>query len=187
MFPALYKTCPLSDNADEACREPENLESLLAMHELKETLSIILPLPVQRDIEYLKNGHRLDEDTNCKVDRLIYGNKSCPESLSHINSDSLEERSTCPYYYVISHDPTRYPGSIAEARCKCTYCMDDSTGENVCEPIYFPKIVLRKQDCVNGTYEYKPEAYYLQNGCTCAKRHFTTSSPDNTTPIIPFV
>ena len=175
LFPAFYQTCPLSDKADEACQEPDNLESMLTMHELKETLSTILPLPVQRDIEYLRKGRRSDENVNSKVEQLIYGTKSCPESLSHTNSDSLEERSTCPYYYVISYDPTRYPGFISEARCKCTNCMDDSTGENVCEPIYFPKIVLRQQDCVNGTYEYKPEAYYLQTGCTCAKRHFTMS------------
>ena len=178
MFPVLYRTHPLTN---EICRHPENLESMLAMYEVTETLSTILPFPIQRDIEMLKRRPVSDKVKISQVEygpeQLIYGNKTCPETLLDTDSASLEERSTCPYYYIISHDPLRYPVVIAEARCKCMYCLDNSTGDNLCEPIFFPKTVLRRQNkCVDGIYEYKPEAYHLQNGCVCAKRRPLSSA-----------
>ena len=158
---------------------PDNFESMLAMYQAEDTLSVVLPLPVQQEIEIL------NRKTNAAVfeagiirgpEQLLYGDKTCSGSMTPDDDAPVQERSTCPYYYVISHDPLRYPVAIAEARCKCMYCLDDSTGDNLCEAVYFPKTVLRRQGgCVNGTYVYQPEMYYVQNACVCAKRRFAMS------------
>ena len=155
------------------------------MHQAEDTLSIILPLPVQREVELLNRGAPSGVGVEYEVyrgpEQLLYGNKTCPTSMENTDRASIEDRSTCPYYYVISNDPFRYPVAIAEARCKCMYCFDDSTGDNLCEPVYFPKTILRRQqECLNGIYEYQPETYYIQNGCVCAKRRFVLTSKQET-------
>lgn len=180
LLPAFCLAHPIST---ETCSEPDDFESMLAMYQAEDTLSIILPLPVQRDIELL-NRRTHSDIVEFEVfrgpEQLLYGNKTCPTSMSNTDSAPIEERSTCPYYYAISHDPLRYPVVIAEARCKCMKCFDDSTGDNLCEAVYFPKTVLRRQkECINGIYYYKPETYYVQNACVCAKRRFLlTSTPE---------
>ena len=180
LLPALCLTNPIARS--ETCQDPENFELMLAKYQAEDTLSNILPLPVQQIIENLNRGASFSGTDTTEFeamrgpDQLLYGNKTCPEALSaeHVR---LEDRSTCPYYYVISNDPLRYPVAIAEARCKCMRCFDDSTGDNLCEPIYFPKTVLRRQnECINGIYQYKPETNYIQNGCVCAKRRFLVTS-----------
>lgn len=178
LFPCLCLTHPVSS---EKCSEPENFDTILAMHQAEDTLSIILPLPVQREVEILNRRAHSDAGVASDVyrgpEQLLYGNKTCPISMADSDNAPIEERSTCPYYYVISNDLFRYPVAIAEARCKCMYCFDDSTGDNLCEPVYFPKTILRRQkECLNGMYQYQPETYYVQNGCVCAKRRFVSTS-----------
>ena len=161
---------------------PDDFDSLLATYQAKDTLSVILPLPLQQKLESLnrKPGTGfVDISTIREPEQLLYGDKTCPGSLRTNGDAPIQERSTCPYYYVISHDPLRYPVAIAEARCKCMYCFDDSTGDNLCEAVYFPKTVLRQQGCVNGTYVYHPETYYVQNACVCAKRRFAVAEGEN--------
>ena len=101
----------------------------------------------------------------------LYTDSSCPTSLP--KSGNLQDRSTCPWYYVINHDQLRYPRDLAEARCRCSdKCVGDKSGLNLCHPVYYNFRVLRATACVNGLWQFEADWEYLSVGCTCAGRDF---------------
>lgn len=46
------------------------------------------------------------------------GNRQCTQTLKN-DSENINERSLCPYYFLLNHDPNRYPSIINTARCRC--------------------------------------------------------------------
>ncbi|XP_060554474.1 uncharacterized protein LOC132715485 [Ruditapes philippinarum] len=48
-----------------------------------------------------------------------FGNRRCSRTLKH-NSDNLNDRSLCPYHFLLSHDLNRYPPIINTAKCTCS-------------------------------------------------------------------
>ena len=102
----------------------------------------------------------------------LYGSQECPRSLHDIGAEkSVQGRSLCPWYNVLSHDPNRYPVDLVEARCKCTSCVGvDSKSGAGCEPVYYNVPVLwRANTCLkDGSYKYDKGWEKIAVGCTCA-------------------
>jgi hypothetical protein len=161
------------------CREPDNIEQILADYQASDHMSFIMPPRLRAEMDR-QNKFQATQASSSVYDvqeQLIYGQKQCPEMLASGIDSPLEDRSTCPFYYVISHDPRRFPAAIAQARCKCRSCLDVAGGKsaNVCEPFYYPMKVLMKTGCVDGVYQYEDATIQIQVGCMCAHRRMAVS------------
>lgn len=102
----------------------------------------------------------------------LYGRQECPRSLHDISGEkNVQDRSLCPWYNVLSHNPDRYPVDIVEARCKCTNCIGVGAQSGAgCEPVYYNVPVLwRTNTCLeDGSYKYENGWQKIAVGCTCA-------------------
>ena len=102
----------------------------------------------------------------------LYGRQECPGSLYDVGREKdVQDRSLCPWYNVLSHDPDRYPVDMVEARCKCTSCLGVGGGTGAgCEPVHYNVPVLWRSDtCLeDGTYKYENGWQKVAVGCTCA-------------------
>ena len=107
----------------------------------------------------------LNEDLTSSSPTVIYlfGSKDCNPDPS---DPSLQRRSLCPWYNVITRDPARYPRYLVEARCSCSRCYQIS-GD--CNPVNFNVRVLKRTDIctADGTYLYKESWHRIPVGCTC--------------------
>ncbi|XP_019619680.1 PREDICTED: uncharacterized protein DDB_G0283697-like [Branchiostoma belcheri] len=104
---------------------------------------------------------------------------SCPENRT-TNSPNLplNVRSVCPWSYYIDHDPDRFPYDILQARCRCTACLDTTTGRQnynyVCVPVTIQKLVSRRKKKKSGRgYRYRNEWVDVAVGCTCVNPRYS--------------
>ncbi|XP_064612819.1 interleukin 17-like protein [Liolophura sinensis] len=120
------------------------------------------------------------------IEHNLYGDSSCPSDAASGATDPLEERSICPWYGVINHDPTRYPATMVEAKCRCNKCINNNI--NQCEPVKYRFYILRQTSvCQDGYYVYTPEEIDISVGCTCAKPRSAAANPiDGDVPDFPF-
>jgi len=95
----------------------------------------------------------------------LYGDRTCPTELP--KTGDQEQRSTCPWYYVINHDENRFPADIAEARCRCERCIGGHT-VNQCERVFYHQRVLKRKGEKDGMYRWEPAWEKIATGCTCA-------------------
>ena len=111
----------------------------------------------------------------------LSGNKTCPNSQKSIEVDidtPLSSRSICPYFYVTTYDPRRYPATITEVECSCKNCVDYNglSQRNVCEPVYRNVLVISKTECnSNHEWQYELAVYKRKESCTCALPRQITS------------
>ena len=151
---------------DRACAEPTDLDAQLATARGR---NIMLALPSSH------NTNRQNTD-GCEIKREnMDTDVSCPgnsSSLEHAQASKLKDRSLCPYYYEMETDPTRYPNTLFNARCKCPFCLEDRglSSVNVCEPEYIPDVVLQRGNCVAGVYQYHRHEIKRQVACLCARK-----------------
>ncbi|XP_078659118.1 uncharacterized protein LOC144904235 [Branchiostoma floridae x Branchiostoma belcheri] len=104
---------------------------------------------------------------------------SCPENRTTNSPNSpLNVRSVCPWSYYIDHDPDRFPYDILQARCRCTACLDTTTGRQnynyVCVPVTIQKLVSRRKKKKSGRgYRYRNEWVDVAVGCTCVNPQYS--------------
>ncbi|XP_029649403.2 uncharacterized protein LOC115223097 [Octopus sinensis] len=80
------------------------------------------------------------------------------------------ERSTCPWYTTIIHDPTVFPSRRTEAVCRCDVCMD-STHNTECVTVFAKMTFLKRSDeCIDGLYLYTPLVINVAVACACASK-----------------
>lgn len=101
----------------------------------------------------------------------------CPATVFTDKSDSTAKRSTCPWYYVIDHDPNRFPTTMLKAQTPCQVCIG-STGQHQCVGITHSVTVLMKSDILdsNGNSTWIADEKTITVGFTCAGRKFTDNS-----------
>lgn len=89
-------------------------------------------------------------------------------------------RSSCPWFIDVDYSDQRYPQTIEFANTRCKYCIG-SDGHQECERIHQQIKILKKKDCVNGTYVYEEENFALPIAYSCAQ----AKEVENSHPIIP--
>lgn len=107
----------------------------------------------------------------------------CPEKQMMANATAtINERSICPWYYVLNKDPLRMPKMLMEARCKCHECLPIGvtvpSKQHQCELVYTTIQVLKRIEvCENGqdVYSFKQET--IATSCACAGKRFHVSRP----------
>lgn len=101
----------------------------------------------------------------------------CPATVSTDKTDSTAKRSTCPWYYVIDHDPNRFPTTMLKAQTPCQVCIG-STGQYQCVGITHTVTVLMKSASLdlNGNSTWIADEKTITVGFTCAGRKFTDNS-----------
>ena len=110
-----------------------------------------------------------------------FGNlKSCPTEVKNGADVSVNERSTCPWYYEVNRDPDRHPEVILNAVTPCTSSCIGRDDTYQCYPITRNIQVLKFKQDYNSTYRiYEPNNIDITVGFTCGSRRITV----NTTPL----
>ncbi|XP_066271316.1 uncharacterized protein [Branchiostoma lanceolatum] len=76
-----------------------------------------------------------------------------------------------------NHDPNRIPHDMAQAKCRCTACLDPVTNKQnynyACVPVKIKKLVLRRKKKKSGGYRYRDEWEDVAVGCTCVQPRYS--------------
>ncbi|XP_023694508.1 interleukin 17a/f1 [Paramormyrops kingsleyae] len=84
----------------------------------------------------------------------------------------LANHSLSPWMYRTTHDDTRFPVDIAQAKCLLAGCRN-SLGEEVMDvesrPIFQQILVLKRVEGNQRKYYYKLESQTIEVGCTCVR------------------
>lgn len=102
-----------------------------------------------------------------------FGDTPCKIKVEH--GSPLNERSLCPWHYVINTDHNRYPVTLQEAVCNCGdgACAD---GPGHCEHVTYKVRVFQNKGCDSkGNYKFTFSWYPLSVGCACALNATTTT------------
>ena len=111
------------------------------------------------------------ERSNSSQDIPLYGDNDMSHcDRSHIeHQEFLQDRSHCPWYNVINHNPDRFPADIAEARCRCPYGAVVGI-KSECEPVeYIRPVLIRSQECADGHYIFSLGFQVVSVACTMTK------------------
>ncbi|XP_014769320.1 interleukin 17-like protein isoform X1 [Octopus bimaculoides] len=98
---------------------------------------------------------------------LTNSDKSCPTSSGY--SNIIHERSTCPWYFNVTHDSTIFPPSLTEVVCRCRKCL--GSNDNQCVMVFTSMTVLKRTgQCVGGLYVYRPSVIQVATACACVRK-----------------
>ena len=94
----------------------------------------------------------------------------CPSEVRQGINLKVYEKSLCPWYYKVKHDPTRYPASILEAIPICKECI--GAPQYDCAPIHQTMKVLRQGgEADNGNIKYIESEISVTVGYTCSGKN----------------
>jgi hypothetical protein len=98
-----------------------------------------------------------------------YGNTKC--AISSQTHWQLEGYSSCPYHFVEVKRLDRFPFWQKQAVCNCQNCLRYNAVELRldCMQINIVKLVLKRGECVNGIYQWRPCFENVPISCTCMR------------------
>lgn len=109
----------------------------------------------------------------------------CPKTVSTGINDPIYKRSTCPWYYSSTHDPTRFPAVILKAEPLCDYAIG-SNGMHECIPLTHTIDILKQQKTLDqdNNYVWLETTMSVVSGFTSGGRRLgnNAASPTTTTP-----
>ena len=109
----------------------------------------------------------------------------CPDYITKVGP--VHVRSSCPWYYMVTHVPTRFPVTILHATTPCDYAIG-SNRTLECTPITQSVTVLIQdnQKDSQGFFVWKQEVIQVTIGYTAAgrdlDRHETTTTATTQAP-----
>lgn len=99
---------------------------------------------------------------------LTAGPRSCGQFLSANKIPS--ERSSCPWYVNVIHDPTIFPPRRTEAVCRCDSCTG-ALSHHECKAVFAKMTFLKRTDeCIDGLYMYAPKVMHVAVACACVSQ-----------------
>ena len=133
------------------------------------------------------NLEQIREESERNFDSRNHG--KCPTEMKTGSNLPVNEKSTCPWYYEVSHDGTRYPPDILIAKSNCTTCIGNN-GDFQCHPVVRTIQVLYEKTEDSGYVTYEARDISIPIGFTCGSRDMaanvvTTPAPA-TTMKLPF-
>jgi len=153
-----------------ACKDPSNEEiaySLLKMLNIFNEGERVLNLPALKGI--LKNITVIDDNVNLD-NGLVYGSTDCNTKMRN----SQNTLTICPWHYVTIYREDRYPKLKSYAKCNCAQCQssfntDEDDVAYSCRPYYQKELVLVRDKCEDGKYEWKPMIEMIPTICLCQR------------------
>ncbi|XP_071487314.1 interleukin-17C-like [Diadema antillarum] len=104
-----------------------------------------------------------------------YALTQCPRYFLSTLDTSMEERTLCPWRYVINNNPARLPRDIPYAQCECRECINPQTGDfsrdlDFCRPVIHEILVAKRTgECENGLYTYRRDVELIPVACVCSR------------------
>lgn len=107
-----------------------------------------------------------------------YGQGS-KEELTNYRVKAEGQAPLCPSHDMINYDENRIPSTLFEKRCSCSGCgfiggSSERTGQHAggvntlgCKPVTYHVKVLRRVNCTDNVFIYRPVLEPLVVGCTC--------------------
>lgn len=129
---------------------------------------------ILREVPYKLNISSSEADSQVLLSK-IHGDSRCRKR--HLFGSGLKEtneRSSCPWYYVLEVDLNREPQTIAKARCSCKRCLEmsnsgyKSSKTSTCKEISYHMPVIRRK-CVERVFKYGIYLEEIAVGCTCQR------------------
>ncbi|XP_071093589.1 interleukin 17-like protein [Haliotis cracherodii] len=121
------------------------------------------PPPMEASFYMLREFHEgLDLDISREKQVLLYGARSCKQSLRTARDKGNGSFPLCPVFYKLNYDSGRVPELIAEAKCACVACGGTYTGR--CAAMFYYRPVL---ELVEARGCYRRVVRRFQNGCVC--------------------
>ncbi|XP_060608522.1 uncharacterized protein LOC132760547 [Ruditapes philippinarum] len=130
----------------------------------------------------LKENKTLNEIADASV-QDFNNDLVCPDEVSTRASDPVHRRSSCPWYYKVTHEPRRWPVTIIEAESLCPYAIGSNKGLE-CTPVTQAMSVLIQdtQKDSQGLYVWKQKTIQIAVGFTASGRRIAESqTPSPTT------
>ena len=109
----------------------------------------------------------------------------CPATVKTDATLPVSAKSTCPWYYEVSHKPNRYPANILNAVTPCTEKCIGGNGDLQCLPVTRTIEVLNEKEEVSGEVRYETEEIEITVGFTCGARYMVKNVPAATTAAPP--
>ena len=145
------------------------------------TVEFFMKNSTHSEVKWYESDPHLNEER--QNSEISFGNVHvCPSEVKTGANLLVNEKSTCPWYYKISHDPSRYPNDILYAHTPCTHCIG-SNGNLQCHPVKRTVQVLIQQGENSGEIRYESKDIEIPVGFTCGSRDFvdnvvqTTAAP----------
>ena len=89
------------------------------------------------------------------------------------------ERALCPWYYEVHHNANRLPSTLAVAASDQEHCVGPN-GElsgNRCERVFYNVRVIRRKECIDGTYVYEYGWERIPVSYVCVYPEFGVAAP----------
>lgn len=119
-----------------------------------------------------QNSNSCSDSETCSSCEL-HGKTKCLD-VDNRNAQEIQEKSTCPWYYVYTIDKDRYPKKLAEAKG-----IDCDPPDWDCAPIwhYIPVLVKTDESDTEGYCNYDMKMYPLRVGFTSVIPRVTNNGP----------
>ena len=115
-----------------------------------------------------------------------FGNPSkCPAKIKTDRSLPDSARSTCPWYYEVDHNPSRYPANILKAVTPCTDTCIGGTDYHQCLPVVRTIETLTKKGDESGSIKFETMEEPITVGFTCGARYMAENPGKSTTTSAP--
>ena len=109
----------------------------------------------------------------------------CPATVKTDATLPVSAKSTCPWYYEVSHKPNRYPANILNAVTPCTdKCIGGNDGLQ-CLPVTRTIKVFNEKEEALGEIRYESEEIEITVGFSCGARYMVENVPAATTTAAP--
>ena len=105
----------------------------------------------------------------------------CPTTVKTNATLPVSAKSTCPWYYEISHRPNRYPATILNAVTPCTDKCIGGNGDLQCLPMTRTIDVFNDMEEASGEIRYESEEIEITVGFSCGARYMVENVPAATT------
>ena len=109
----------------------------------------------------------------------------CPTTVKTNATLPVSAKSTCPWYYEVSHKPNRYPATILNAVTPCTDKCIGENGDLQCLPVTRTIEVFNDMEEASGEIRYEPEEIDITVGFSCGARYMVENVPETTTTSAP--
>ena len=147
------------------------------------TVEFFMKHSTHDQVDWYQTSQILEQERQ-NSERSFGNTHKCPKEVKTGANLLVNEKSTCPWFYKISHDSARYPKDILYANTPCIHCIG-SNETLQCHPVKRTIQVLIQQEEISGEIRYEPQDIEISIGFTCGSPNFVDNVAQTTSAAPP--